>query len=383
MNERMELTDELLVQALRQRTDVPVPSGLLSRVMAGATGTPRERTSRRWFGADGSRPVVRLPMPAIAGAAVAVAILVAVIALRPVFNVPGTTPAPAPSAAEPTPEARVVGDHAGLRLRLGNGVAPIDVIGAFGSIWIADIRAGDVRRFDPLTMDEIARIPVPGGGPAWFVEADGAIWVANQLGAGLTRIDPATNTVVARVGTDPTCGAPILLDGVIWQAACDRDVYLRIDPAANAVLERVPAEGHTFLIDVGGAFITGSPDGFARFDADARTFTELPAYAGPSGSIAFSDGSTFWVPGATETLRIDPSDGRTIGTFPYLGVVAITFDGGFAYMTQGNLGIVKVDLAANPVVETIPMSDPWVARMANGYLWVTEFNSSALWRIDP
>jgi hypothetical protein len=394
MNDRLELTDELLVRALRQRTDVPMPAGLLSRVMAGATGMPQVRAPRRWLAwAPQAGRQIAIPMPAIAGAAIAVAILVAVIGLRPALNVPGSSPSPAPTAtsvpstpqpspAAPTPAAQVLGDRAALRLALGSDVAPIDVISAFDSIWIADIHANDVRRYDPATMREIARIPVSDG-PAWFVEADGALWVSTQLGSGLTRIDPATNTVVAQVGADPPCGAPFLLDGAIWQAACDGDAFLRIDPVRNTVAQRYEAEGHTFLVPVGDAFYTSGPDGLARWDPVSGAFTDLPSYAGPSGALPLSDGATLWVPGATSTLRVDPADGHTLASFPYLGVVAITFDGSSAYLTEGAKGVIEVDLATNDELGVVPIVDPWVARSVGEVLWVTDFNGSSLWRVEP
>ena len=394
MNQRVELTDDLLVRALRQRTDVALPPGLLTRVVAGATGMPQERAPRRWLGLWASGGTSGIPIPGLAGAAIAVVLVLAVIALRPALDGPGSSPTPSPtptstvgpsvrpSAGLATPEPRLLGTASALRLRLGSDVAPIDVIGAFDSIWTADIHANDVRRFDPATMRELARIPVPGG-PAWFVVADDALWVSTQNGTGLTRIDPATNTVVATVGDDPPCAAPIAVDGSIWQAACDADVILRIDPVRNVVAERIPAEGHGFLTYARDAFVALSPTGYARFDPVARTFTELAAYAGPTGALATSDGDTPWVLGGSQVLRIDPVDGHTLASFPYPGAVAVTFAEGRAFVTSGTDGVVEIDLATNTVVRTTPVPAPWVARSVDGVLWVTDFNNSNFWRITP
>lgn len=397
MNERIELTDDLLVRALRQRTDVAVPSTLLSSIVAGATGLPQERATRRllpWRAAPGGR--FAIPLPAIAGAAIGVALLAAVIGLRPVLNTPGSTPTaaptptssitgsptPRPTPGTPTPEPQLLGSATALRLRLGNDVAPIDVIGAFNSIWTADIHANDVRRFDPATMREIARVPVPGG-PAWFVVADGALWVSTQNGVGLTRIDPATNTVVATVGDDPPCAAPFLLDGQIWQGACDGNVFLQIDPRTNTVIKRHPAAGHGFLVHAGSGFVTSGNDGLARWDPASGAFTKLAKYTGPTGALLVSDGQAVWVIGGSAVLRVDPADGHTVATFPYPGVVAVTFDNGRALLTSGTAGVIEVDMASNAVVRTTPVPGPWVAHAVNGALWVTDFNNSILWRIQP
>jgi DNA-binding beta-propeller fold protein YncE len=393
MNERIELTDDLLVRALRQRTDVPIPATLLSGIMAGATGLPQERPARRllpWAPGPGRR--LSIPMPAIAGAAIGVAILIAAVALRPVPNTPAASPttAPTPTGAPtsrptpgtPTAEPQLLGSATALRLRLGNDVAPIDVISAFDSIWTADIHANDVRRFDPATMREIARVPVPGG-PAWFVVADGALWVSTQNGLGLTRIDPATNTVAATVGNDPPCAAPFLLDGEIWQGACDGDVFLQIDPRTNAVIKRHPAAAHGFLVHADAGFFTSGNDGLARWDPASETFTKLAKYTGPTGALMFSDGPSLWVIGGSAVLRVDPADGHTLASFPYPGVIAATFDGGRALLTSSTAGIIEVDLATNAVLRTTPVPGPWVAHAVNGVLWATDFNNSILWRIEP
>ena len=50
---------------------------------------------------------------------------------------------------------------------------------------------------------------------------------------------------------------------------------------------------------------------------------------------------------------------------------------------MGWTGVIEVDLATNQVVDTVPVLDPWVARSFDGVLWVTDFNNSDLWRIEP
>jgi streptogramin lyase len=394
MNDHLELTDELLVQALRRRTDVPMPPALLARVLAGATSLPRERATAT--GRFGRPRWSRLPMSAVATAAIAIALVVAAIGFRPVLNQPGasptagatatpeaTAPASAPASSSPTPEARALGSASALRLSLGRDAAPIDVIVAFDSVWVADIHADDVRRYDPATMREVARIPVPDG-PAWFVEADGALWVSTQLGNGLARIDPATNTVVATVGDDPPCGAPFQRDGEIWQAACDGDAFLRIAPAANQVSQRYAAEGHGFLVATDDDFFTSGNDGLARWDPSTGSFTALSAYGGASGALVFADGSTLWVVGGSAVLRVAPTDGHTISSFPYPGAGAVAFDGaGHAWLTAATQGLVEVDIATSSVLETIPVPSPMVARAAAGFVWVTDFNNSVLWRVQP
>jgi DNA-binding beta-propeller fold protein YncE len=275
----------------------------------------------------------------------------------------------------------VLGTLTANRLELGSDAAPIAVTDAFGSIWVADIHANDVRRFEPGTMRELARIPVPGA--AWFAVADSALWVTSQTGTGISRIDPDTNTVVAHVGDVPPCGAPVVAFDSLWQAACDANVILRIDPATNTVLEKIPAQGHSFLVLVAGQLITVGPEGLASLDSKTGTFTTIGGKAAVGVEFMASDGATIWVKNSAGMARIDPTDGRTIAAFSAPQARAISFAGGHGWLTVAGQGVLEVDLATNKVTRTLPVLPfPLIPLEASGVLWVTDFDSSVLWRID-
>lgn len=393
MSRQIQLTDDLLVRALRQRTRHAPSATLLSRVAAATALVPQAQPRGHWLRGNGVARPRWTTVPALgAAAAVLVAAILIVAALRPAITGPGATPVPSaspsarPSAttlALPTPELRLLGSTQALRLRLGPNAAPIDVIEAFDAIWVADIHVNVVRRFDPATMAEIARIPVSGG-PAWFTVADGALWVSTQLGKGLTRIDPATNTVVARVGDDPPCTAPFVFLGSIWQSACDGDAFLRIDPGTNTVTSRFPAEGHVSLVLAGGALITSGPDGLARLDPETGAITPIGPSASDGGLLAGSDGETVWFTNDAGAVRIDPIDGHTIASIKRVGAESITFAGDHAWLTATLVGALEIDLATNTVVRTIPIpGSPLVPRELSGVLWVTDFDNHDLWRVVP
>ena len=395
MNDRLVLTDDLLRRALEQRMAHSPSPQLLDRIVAGAADTTQDRAPRAWLGGrrragSGSRPIARWweAAPALAGvAAVALVALLVTFVLRPVPG-PGGTPTPIPSATAtpgPTPLAVDVGDHAAMRLNLGVDAGPIDLIFADGSIWNANIRAGDIRRFDPSTMAEIARIPLPAGqGPGWFAETDGTLWASNQLGGGMDRIDMATNTLVGVVGDAPTCGQPVVAFESIWQAACDANVIMRIDPATGAV-EEIPADFYGFLLLAGGQMYAASSVQLATFDPETRAFEPLAIEIDGIRQLLASDGASLWVATDGGVLRIDPLGGETLATFPYTDVVSVTFSSGQAWMTRAFVGVVQVDLATNQEVETIPVNvpNPIVAREAAGAIWVTDFDNSNLWRVEP
>jgi hypothetical protein len=408
--------DRQLGAWLREESQTRAPAGLVEDIFARTSRTPQ---ARRWWpprfdllrdlvGRVGRGPLPQAPHPihprrapvwqraqTLAGAIaiVLVAVALAVGVGRPVTG-PGSSGSPSssatvlpsqsasrPPAGPSSPAATVLGTLPANQLDLGPDAGPISVTSAFGSIWVADIHANDVRRFEPTTMREIARIPVPGA--AWFAVADGALWVTNQLGTGLTRIDTATNTVAAHIGDVPPCGAPVVALDSIWQAACDADVVLRIDPATNAVVDTIPAQGHAFLVLAGTQLITTGPEGLASLDVAKRTFTTIGNRAAVGAALLEADGTTVWVLNSAGFARIDPADGRAIAGFSHPDAQAISFAGGHAWLTVRRVGVIEIDLATNKETRTIPLTtSPLVPFEADGALWVTDFDNSTLWRIQ-
>ena len=408
----LDQIDRQLGGWLRDESDTRAPASLVEDVFA---RTSRTGQARRWWPpvvprrspVGGPRPAgaARSPVwlrPALAGAAAVVLVVIVLgVGLRPAGIGPGAiqTPGPSPSSspivtpspsttapvatatAPPSPVPTTLGTLSANSLFLGPDAAPIAVTEAFGSIWVADIHANDVRRFEPGTMRELARIPVPSA--AWFAVADGALWVTSQTGTGLSRIDPATNTVVAHVGDVAPCAAPVVAFGSIWQSACDSGVILRIDPIRNVVVDTIPSPGYLFMVLAGGQLTILGPQGLARLDPQTRTFTAIPNPAARGVDFLGSDGTTVWVTGGRGTTRIDPVNGRTLGQIPNIPAMAISFAGDHAWMAVDRQGVSEIDMATNAVRRTIKvLPAPLVPLEANGRLWVTDFESNVLWRID-
>ena len=279
-----------------------------------------------------------------------------------------------------SPVPTTLGTLSARSLSLGTDAAPIAVTEAFGSIWVANIHANEVRRYDPATMAEQARIDVPSA--AWFAVADGALWVTHQNGRALSRIDPVSNTVVANVGDVPPCAEPVVAFDSLWQSACDARVILRIDPATNEVIDRIPSEGHLFLTFAGDQLIALGQDGPAILDPETGKFTPLPNPDAVGAEILVSDGDTVWIPTPRSLLRVDPASGRTISTLDYPGVRGIAFANGSAWLTTAD-GVVEVDVATNQALRTIPVpGTPLIPYVTSDALWVTDFDNSLLWRVD-
>ena len=391
--------DRQLGAWLREESATRAPERLVEEVFA---RTSRTRQARRWW-PSGSlvRPgephlALRLAVAAIAVVAVTAFAVTGLLQDHDVGATPSPTLTPVPSptlAPLPSPQATSLDGSPATVLRIGIDAGPIDVAEAFESIWIANINSNEVVRLDPTTLQPIARIPA-GTGPAWFAVTDNALWVTNQTGQGLAPINPATNLAGSPFGAATPCGAPVLAFNSIWASACDSNVIIRMDTAALAdivagrrfpsndqFISEVIAPGYRWLAFADGRLFTGNAAGLAEVDPTTETVTDLGFCC---GDVMGSDGQTIWLNRTTDVVRMDPADGRVVATFPYANAGSVTFAGGRAWLTVSGAGVIEVDLASNDVVRTIPVpGSTLVAREAAGFLWVTAFDTSELWRIEP
>jgi hypothetical protein len=388
--------DRQLGEWLRDESVTRAPARVIEEVFARTTQSPQVR---RWWPpvipglAASQRPVVN--SIALVAAALAVVAVLAFAVSRLWFDERvGTEPTPSPTAAPtstsvptptplfplPSPRATSLGGMPADIVPLGDNSSPIDVVEAFGTIWTANIFRNDVSRLDPTTLQQVARIPA-GQGPAWFAVTADAVWVTNQGGSGLVRLDPTTNTAGANVGEETPCGAPIIAFDSLWASACDDNVTLRIDPATNELLAVIPSPGYRWLAVVDGRLITGSPSTLAEIDPTTEDLTDLDLCC---GDIIGSDGQTIWLNRVDDVARLDLAEGTIVATFPYPNAGSVTFVDGRAWLTASGAGVIEIDLSSNEVLRTISVPDSTlVARESGGFLWVTNFNTSELWRIEP
>jgi len=166
-----------------------------------------------------------------------------------------------------------------------------------------------VARLDPVSFDEVARIPLPTDWAKQVFASDGSIWVhGNREGASdrvvpdvLFQIDPATNRYVGKVDL-PSEEFSLAVDGTsIWQRAPDG--VIRVEPAGT--LTRVALDGmeefccsHIASDGAGGLWV------IAR-DQDPGRFRVVHVTAG--GEI--DDSAEVRVPGAvleSVTIAFDP-----------------------------------------------------------------------------
>lgn len=113
---------------------------------------------------------------------------------------------------------------------------------AFGSLWVANCKDGNLYRIDPKTSTVQAIIATGIANPAGetnVVAGAGSVWVPSDKLGKIARIDPATNTVTATVNVDP--GTFYLAFGfdTLWAVSSDQQSLQRVDPQTNAVVNKV------------------------------------------------------------------------------------------------------------------------------------------------
>jgi DNA-binding beta-propeller fold protein YncE len=200
----------------------------------------------------------RLGSPVLAGAAAALAILVAV----------GT------GALLLRDDTAPAGPHVVATLELTEN--PEQLMPAFGAVWIADPVAGDVVRVDPERRAVTARIPVGDAQQITIQPVGGELWaIAGQLDEVL-RIDPATNRVAGTFTLRDPGGREfqaldvLANDRAVW--AVSAEGALRLDPRTGDALQRVaaPRGGHEarwFTIGEDTLWVYGTDGVIQRFDA--------------------------------------------------------------------------------------------------------------------
>jgi YVTN family beta-propeller protein len=290
---------------------------------------------------------------------------------------PTLTPDPTMPLLVPIPTS--VDGVAATVMRLGVDAAPIDLVYAFGSIWVANHHSDDVSRIDPESFKEIARIK-SGPGPGWFAVTDDAIWVTNQNAAGVTRIDPKTNQAVATIGDLQPCWWPVAAAKSVWQWACDDRRYVRIDATTNATT-LADTKGHDGLFAIDGKLFVGGPGGLAELDPETGAFRLIGGCCGRP--IGF-DGRTVWLADENKLARVDRETGMVLATFDLDNANTMIIRDGHVWVTRAYRGVSEIELDSNKVLRTLALL-PVPIRIAEvaGALWVTEYERSELWRLEP
>jgi DNA-binding beta-propeller fold protein YncE len=169
-----------------------------------------------------------------------------------------------------------------------------------GSVWVP--HDGAVERLDPVTLDTLARIPVPGSG--LVTHGSGAVWLSDADGGAVYRIDPQSEQVVATIRWNVPGGQPypvhlVAFDEAVWVVDEGALRIYRIDPATNTAtavpLELGPIDGtgfgdHPIAAGAGGLWVRESETSIARFDPTTLAVVERqPTDAIGGGAFAVTE----------------------------------------------------------------------------------------------
>jgi YVTN family beta-propeller protein len=288
-------------------------------------------------------PRRRRVLAAVAALALAGAVAVYVIALRPA--------GPARTLHAGTSRLVAVMTGSGMVTSLTALTrTPAAVASGAGSLWVADATGPTVSRVDPESGSVVDRIQLAGE-PGSIVAGAGAIWVASTVGGTISRIDPGTDTVTQTVRLGGASAAAIAFGGAkLWIADPTDQTLMELDPGTGSVRR-------TLTLDLR-----------------------------PS-SLAIANG-VIWVSDQTTNIveQIALRSGATLAaTHVGNGPTAIALSAGGAWVANaldGTVSRIEADSAA--VVATIPVgSNPSSLVAAGGSIWVANQASGTLSRIDP
>jgi class 3 adenylate cyclase/streptogramin lyase len=111
------------------------------------------------------------------------------------------------------------------RKRWTDGLSAIDQVAlGHGAVWTVDVLSSEVTRYDPVSLQRMATIPLEGGIDALVVGED-SLWALSRSLGSITQIDPETNDAgrFVQVGETPTAITVGL--GAVWIG--DRDGSIR------------------------------------------------------------------------------------------------------------------------------------------------------------
>jgi hypothetical protein len=254
-----------------------------------------------------NRPRHRLAAAFVAIAIFAVAAVFAWNVLEPVTEMPTR---PSPITTTPVRPLEVTGM---LKLRFGD----FGIVAGPSAVWVAAYR--HVQRVDPASMTVTASIRIPGLDDQDGIAIGGDVWVTNGSHHQVVAIDPVTSQIVRKIGV-PHIPVEVAADGQnAWVISATSGVgrIYGIDGATGVVTPRgqlATSPRLPFTAGEGSAWVAEGV-GLRRFGSDGST-AMVDVSGGDVSALTFGDGSVWVLLTGGGILRIDPSSGHTIASFP-------------------------------------------------------------------
>jgi hypothetical protein len=213
-------------------------------------------------------------------------------------------------------------------------IAPTD-----DAIWIAV--DGQIQRVDPVSMDVIASIPIPGGAASAVVADATGVWAADPGDHEIVRIDPGTNSIAARIPVGNAISGYAdhlrLGFGSVWVVGPtlvnsnteNGGNVVRIDEASDVVQARIPLGGFFVVIGPDGAWVKSPMGGV--FDSsteqwvwrviDPSTNTPSAAFKLPADPDVVTP-DAIWSAAFGDDVRVGRLDPTTLNVVAKSDVIA-------------------------------------------------------------
>jgi DNA-binding beta-propeller fold protein YncE len=289
-------------------------------------------------------------------------------------------------------------------LRKIEAISPEGVLGAFGSVWIANHRIKQISRVDPASGKTIATMPA-GTGVGWSTPDQDAVWFVGYEDGTVTRVDPNTNkSTIFKSPYPALCGQSAAVPGALWVDACgDTTLLARIDTTTHQVTAQIPAGNGVDSMVADGTTIwaaTYNPAQILQIDGTTGTVLKrIPVSGCPQVTPASISGGYLWVgqrdtddvepcTGTSSVLRIDTTTGAT-QAIPVGGPSWVTSGDGLIWAAVKVSGTEEAILRIDPTTlaastwTTLPMNEqPDGFTYISHQLWLGYFSAYSAWAIS-
>lgn len=203
---------------------------------------------------------------------------------------------------------------------LGGGAYP-DISSGFGSIWLAHANptVGGIDRIDPVSVQAIEHIPLPGASAVAVGRHD--VWAVGhrhpgEAGFVLTMIDPRRNRIVRSLAVGPRPVAVAEGAGAVWVADARADSVYRVDLGDRRIVAKISVGARPGRVVAGSGVVwvvNLDDETLSRIDPSTNHVVGAPLSLGKQIEDITLAGSTLWVASADATVvGLRASDGSVV-----------------------------------------------------------------------
>jgi YVTN family beta-propeller protein len=316
----------------------------------------------------------RSPWPFIAGAALVLALIAAVLVLSSGEEEKPAAAELPPAAAELPPAAPAKAEP-----------RPAGVVFREDAVWVANNGANTITKYG---ADERRQATIRVGKRPYDVASNtDAVWVANSGSNSVQRIPVDT----AKPGPEIAVGrTPLFLtaeDDFVYVSNSGDDTVTVLDASSGKQQGRpieVGDDPRGITTGAGAVWVANSGDGSVSKIVDGKVTDTFPTGTG-AANVAFGNGSV-WVSnrdaGTVSRIAGRKVTSVKVGSEP----LGIAFGDGYAWVANsGEDTVTKIDgYSGKPAGKKIPVpGTPTGVAAPDGSVWVTSNETGALTRIEP